>query len=712
MKQQNNSFGMSGKVITCIVLVCVFIFTTCDLQGAKVEVIDAAMPEFISEPASQSVEPNEYTTLIAEAKSPDGGVISYQWYSLPREYDSLDEGNALAGKTDDTLDVKKVLEGVFLFYVEVTNTNAKANGKRTASLTSNVIVVSVESSDSWVKYPIITQQPVSTTVQVGPVDLNIEVEQADRDQGTLSYQWYSVNGTGNKGGARIDGARASTCTITISEPGESNFYCVVTSSNGDESKSITSQTATITTIAELIPNATIVVNPSRKYQYVRGFGGMDAPWVKRIKLDEYEKMFNPDTGLGLNILRTMIMPENPDDNTNPAKTNDYYINGGGDWPLMAEGIKIVNKYGGYVLASPWSPPPDWKSNSSKNGGGHLLPEYYDNYAKYLRDYCKDMYDRGAPVYVVSIQNEPNFTATYDGCEWTSEEMRDFFIKVGHFTTVPNAIPGWGGGKATPHVLTMNGESANHPNINDRAMDNDTSRAVIDMLGRHTYGDALNRYGKALDVEPKREVWMTEHNINSGNAIAYPNDSTWNYVWLFLNDLDLSIRQNDESAFVWWYIKRFYSVIGDGEYGTVEGQVYPRGYGLSQYAKYAKEMWRCGVVVQGETKDGSEISSKNVNPTGLSRTTQHVRVTGFVSADGNTLSLVMYTPTDTSGKNGIDMGTVKIQLPKDFIVDKADAMRSTATSKAKKESVMLSQDNNSALVMLPPSTILSVRFTKK
>jgi len=183
------------------------------------------------------------------------------------------------------------------------------------------------------------------------------------------------------------------------------------------------------------------------------------------------------------------------------------------------------------------------------------------------------------------------------------------------------------------------------------------------------------------------------------------------VWLFLNDVDVSIRQNDESAFVWWYIRRFYSAIGDGTYGTVEGVVYPRGYGLSHYAKYAKEMWRVGVNVTGTTADGKPISTGNVNPAVLSRTTTHARITAFASEDGNVISFVMYTPTNTSGREGVDMGTVKIQLPQGFTVGKADAMRSTATAKAKKESVMIGSDKNSALVMLPPSTILSVRFTR-
>jgi hypothetical protein len=184
------------------------------------------------------------------------------------------------------------------------------------------------------------------------------------------------------------------------------------------------------------------------------------------------------------------------------------------------------------------------------------------------------------------------------------------------------------------------------------------------------------------------------------------------VWLFLNDVDLSIRANDESAFIWWYIKRFYSVIGDGQYGTVEGAVYPRGYALSHYAKYGKETWRIGANVTGFLADGKTVvGAANCNPAGVNRTSTHARATGFASADGKTISVVMYTPTDTSGKGGVDLGTVKIQMPQGFVIGGADAMRSNASAKAKKESVMVSQDRNSALVMMPPSTILSVRFTR-
>jgi len=452
-------------------------------------------------------------------------------------------------------------------------------------------------------------------------------------------------------------------------------------------------------------NALITIDTSKKFQYVRGFGGMEVGWgtFPLTNPRDTELMYNPDTGLGLNILRVMIMPFNTDINVTMRELIS------GSRPYYYENVKIVNKYGGYVMASPWTPPKEWKTNNSIHGSGKLNTKNYQDYANYLKAFAKNMYDNGAPIYAVSIQNEPNYEADYDGCMWSGGDMRNFFLQVGRFT---EGVKGFGGGAEIPTVKTMSGTSANHPNIHDQAMTNAESRAVIDILGRHTYGDRLNRYSRGLDhpTDPK-EMWMTEHNINSGNAALYPNDSKWNYVWKLMNDIDLSIRLNDESAFVWWAAKRFYSYIGDGQYGTVDGQILPRGYAVSHYAKFAKEMYRAGLTVEGKTGTGENLGTRFFNGFLDAIDGITARATAFVSPDGNTISLVLFTPTYASGEDGIDMGTIKIQLPPDFIIREATAMRSKENSYAQSENVKIGEDRNSAFIKLPRGNILSVRFVK-
>jgi O-glycosyl hydrolase len=454
-------------------------------------------------------------------------------------------------------------------------------------------------------------------------------------------------------------------------------------------------------------NLVITIDTDTKFQYVRGFGGMDVGWrnFPHTLTRDTELMYNPDTGLGLNILRIMIMPWNTDINETMRQLVSE------DRPYYYENVKIVNKYGGYVLASPWTPPIAWKSNNSHHtrGDGRLLREHYQDYANYLRAFSQNMLDNGAPIYVVSIQNEPNYGVDYDGCLWSGTEMMDFFLQVGHFTT---GVRGFGGGVEIESVRTMNGESANNTNINDAALNNPESRAVIDIIGRHTYGNQQIRYARALDhpTDPK-EVWMTEKNINSGNEEGYFLDSTWDFVWKFMNDVDLSIRLNDESAYIWWAAKRFYSFIGDGQYGTIDGAILPRGYAISHYAKFAKETYRVGVTIEGKTGSGTAVGSGNINNRSYLIDSVAAKATAFVSPDGNTISIVMFTPTFESGEGGVDMGKIKIQLPEDFIIREAAAMRSSKNNYAKWENVEIGEDRNSAYVVLPRSHILSVRFTR-
>jgi len=451
-------------------------------------------------------------------------------------------------------------------------------------------------------------------------------------------------------------------------------------------------------------NVLFTIDTSTRYQYVRGFGGMEVGWgnFPRTTTADTELMYNPDTGLGLNILRVMIMPNNTDINA----TMRELING--DRPDYYENVKIVNKYGGYVLASPWTPPQEWKSNRSTLGNGRLLDRYYRDYANYLRAFSQNMYNNGAPIYAISIQNEPNHEANYDGCLWSPQELRDFHIQTGRFT---EGVKGFGRGAEIPSVMIMTASSANHPNIHDATMNNPQSRAVVDIVGRHTYGDRLNRYAKALDhPDDPKEVWMAEHNINSGLQKG-ELDWTWEYVWKFLNDVDLSIRLNDESAFIWWAAKRFYSYIGDGHCETTNGAILPRGYAVSHYAKFAKEMYRVKLTSEGQLSGGYSLTSRFLNSFSDSVDSDTAKATAFVSPDGSTISIVLFTPTYISGEGGVDLGTIKIQLPEDFIIREAKAMRSKKGSYAKWEDVKIGEDRNSAFVKMPPSNILSVRFQK-
>jgi O-glycosyl hydrolase len=752
---------------------------------------NAQMPRITRQPASGryllSARMGLSVGISLSSDVGDGGTISYQWYQA--EGSIAENGTPIAGATSSSLALARSLfsddadeaEGTYYFFVVATNTNTRVTGRRETQTISDVAVVTISRSPDAVE-PEIQKQPQGVILFVGDVlapTHAVSVTADAEDGGNLTYQWYRNARNEISGGTLITGAVAdslqlSDTGISTESGGNYYFYVVITNTNDaatvSKVKAATSNVARVTVQGGSVPTAPgidLEVLFDKKYQYVRGFGGMDVAWANfpTYTMTDYENMYDPDK-LGYNMLRIMVPPNYTDINRTMEELVANKISGAMDRSNYYEFVKLVNRYGGYVLASPWTPPAAWKTNNSVNGGGNLRVANYQDFADYLRTYSQIMSDNGAPIYAVALQNEPTWVAGYDGCEYTPEMNRDFFLKVGHFTknkggVLSTPVPGWGGGRAQPWVRTMGGESHNEiATFHEPAMRNQTSRDAIDIIGAHIYGAGPRHYsmatltdaagdgewvlpntgwnpnawrpsvqnGTGTDNTDAKEIWMTEHNINGGNSAAYVLDSSWEYVWKFMNDVDLVIRHNQENAFIWWSSKRFYSMIGDGSYGTTDGAIMPRGYGLSHYSRFAKETGMIGVRATGYLgDDATKVAPSNVNNTSYTNDDTSAKITAFVTLredidwrkqrgsitlnDITAISLVMYTPTNT-GTGGYNLGNVKIKLPDGFIIRNAELMRSTSRVKQQMETVIIGPDRNTAYVDLPVSNIVSIRFIKQ
>jgi O-glycosyl hydrolase len=711
-----------------------FVFTTCeDLDYSTSQVaVDAEYPTITIQPVGGTYTLGGSGALTVTATTKSGGSLKYQWYIATDEQHFNDSGDPINGATGASFTINLQEEGVYQIYVKVTN---PGTGGATAVSVNSVLVRVILNDPNNAPYPEIISDPKSMAYEwdAGLTVDEISVSVKTPDKGALSYQWYSSpsyssgqDSEGNEVGLIITGATQAAYKPTISAAGTYFYYVKVTNTWADaealggrkESVTYSSPAA----VKALEPNATITVNTAQKQQYVRGFGVMAPFWgnAPQDKMSDYELMYNPDK-LGYNILRIMIpVSESTSIKTTMDRVLKNELSGEKDRKHYYEMVKVVNGYNGYVLASPWSPPPSWKTNESIKGGqggkeAKLLKAYWEDYADYLKEYCKIMYEKGAPIYAVSIQNEPNYAADYDGCEWTGPEMRDFFKMVGRFT---EGVKGWGGGREIPTVLTMNGESANTPTLNNEVLNDPAAHQYVDIFARHIYGNAAENVSARVqalkdDEGNPKEIWMTEYNINSKQDALYPFDSTYEYVWKFMNSVDLVIRLNNENAYIWWYGRRFYSQIGDGDFGTVGGAILPRGYALSHYAKFATDTDRVGLTFTGTNKAGGPITAgTNFNNTSFTEDSTAVKASAFASRDGNSISLVLFTPTATTGAGGTDMGDIKIEFPAGFTATKVTAMRTkkTAMGKPDGETVLL-KGGNAAFISLPAGEILSVKFTR-
>lgn len=300
------------------------------------------------------------------------------------------------------------------------------------------------------------------------------------------------------------------------------------------------------------------INPNVTYQKISGFGGGNMMWgTDFLSAKEIQLAFG--TGpkeLGLSIYRIRL---------SPIRT---------EWPAVVATVKEAKKYGATIIASPWSPPASMKSINNLTGG-YLLEENYDAYANYLNDFVQFMAEQGAAVDVVSIQNEPDIQVSYESCDWTIEQIHNF-VK-------------FHGNKIQGAKLTA-AESFNFKqSYTDQILNDPDALKNLDIVSGHIYGSGMAPYPLAEQIGV--EVWMTEYLMNQNSGADINN---WNREEAVIWEESMGMLQtihdsmiSNWNAYIWWYIRRFYSFLGEGELGTTREQTLRRGDAMAQFSKHVR-----------------------------------------------------------------------------------------------------------------------------
>lgn len=295
-------------------------------------------------------------------------------------------------------------------------------------------------------------------------------------------------------------------------------------------------------------------------QVIRGFGAANiVGWRPDMTSDEIETAFGTGEGqLGFSLLRVRIPPQE------------------NQWNVNLPSAQAAHAMGATIIASPWSPPASMKTNNNLVSG-RLRDDRYDDYAAYLDAFNTYMQENGVPLYALSVQNEPDVEVTYESCDWTGEQMRRFLAE--HASAINTRV-------IAPESFQFR-RSMSDPILNDPA-----ALANLDIVGGHIYGGGLRPY--PLAEEKGKEVWMTEHldlEIDLEAALGTASDIQ-------------EVMKSGMSAYIWWYIVRFYGPISDGEEGGYEkGEVTKRGYMMAQFSRFI----RPGYVRVHTDEDISNVS---------------------------------------------------------------------------------------------------------
>ena len=343
-----------------------------------------------------------------------------------------------------------------------------------------------------------------------------------------------------------------------------------------------------TTLVASAASITLTVNSTEK-QTITGFGaaccdGAMCPFgtdTQPVKL-----LYGPQSKIGLNIMRMEISPNFKGDITAADVGWDTPY----DWNGSLPSAKIVKQRGGIVFGTPWSPPGEYKTNGTAQGGnsesqgykkGKLRTDCYEKFFPWLNSFLAWMKSKGVDVDAVSIQNEPDWWVSYSGCLYDPQDLVKL-VKNYAYMLDRETYPG---------VKLISGESLGFTqNYTDPLMNDQTCREQIDIVAGHLYGHAPLDYMKksaVLAAKYGKEVWMTEHSCTD-NIDHLPN---WHEQLIFAEELNECMLAGC-TGYIYWYMRAHWAFVGTGEtkynVGTMKNtknKLLPRAYVMSHFSKH-------------------------------------------------------------------------------------------------------------------------------
>ena len=363
--------------------------------------------------------------------------------------------------------------------------------------------------------------------------------------------------------------------------------------------------------AAAVQAATVTVTvKDQRYQTITGFGaaccdGAMCPFgddTTPVKL-----LYGPTSKVGLNIMRMEISPNFVGD-VIVKEWNNYDTPY--DWKGSLPSAKIVKQRGGIVFGTPWSPPGDYKTNGTAQGGnsddqgnqrGRLRDDCYDKFFPWLNTFLAYMKKNGVDVDAVSIQNEPDWWVSYSGCLYTPEQQLKLVKENAHMLDR----------ETYRGVRLISAEPLGFdPQYSNKLLYDAVARDQIDIIAGHIYGHPpLGNLKTAATLASKygKEVWMTEHSV-SDNINRLPN---WHEQLLFAEELNECMLAGC-TGYIYWYMRAHWAFVGTGEAqynpGNTKNRLLPRAYVMSHFAKHVTGSTRLATTASVGTGTNSAFET--------------------------------------------------------------------------------------------------------
>ena len=319
------------------------------------------------------------------------------------------------------------------------------------------------------------------------------------------------------------------------------------------------------------PTGTALADFGTPEQIIRGFGASEV-FFGVLPDSQWDELYGQSSGqIGLSIMRIQIAPATWTVSSQTADTTQ--------WTAELTNAQYAQQtYGALVFATPWTPPASMKSNNSTIGGS-LNVSSYGQYANYLEAFVNyaagGKFGSNTPVnlYAVSVQNEPDFNASYVSCLWTGAQLDTWVAGNGSvLTTGTNPVK----------LMMPESDSFNLPE-SEPALNDPAAAANISIIGGHLYGATPFYYTNAENKG--KDVWMTEHFIvpvSGNNTTAIPD------AIAIAEEIHNSMTVADYNAYVWWEGPNTNANISPQEH-LITSTAVPTyfGLGMAQFSRFVR-----------------------------------------------------------------------------------------------------------------------------
>jgi glucuronoarabinoxylan endo-1,4-beta-xylanase len=409
-----------------------------------------------------------------------------------------------------------------------------------------------------------------------------------------------------------------------------------------------------------------IIKAKEVHQTMIGFGASiawadDQLTTHPKKGEIYNYIFN-DLGLGILRIRN-IYRNNP---TNFAPT----------FVKIVDTMYALSPQRPKILLSSWSPPANIKSNNNVENGGTLVKQngkyVYGAFAQYWIDAINAYRASGMNPDYISIQNEPDFSATWESCLFDANESSSNAGYNHALDTVYTALQKM---QSPPKILGSEVLGIGYGEF-QKYMQYFINYNHFDGYAYHLYhgdGSVSDNHNPDLFISNLSTI----ANTYQGKPIfqtEYDRGDWFNTAWLMHNCL----TYGNVSAYLWWEL-----VWGSGGKPLIEMQsntytVTKYYWAFRQYSKFISSGWK---------RITADVD------------TSILRVSAFTNPSDNKMTMVVLNMKSQSQSMSFDI--------QDFSVDSGMVIRTSETESG--DTIRTNYDGKSA-IDFPARSITTLSFS--